>query len=85
MIERLYLNVGQMKSGTTFLYGILRNHPSIYFTPEKELHYLSQCYGRFKLLSEPVRLRKAYSLVEKARNSKFDGNQYQAFLRWVAD
>lgn len=64
-LKNLYLNAGQMKAGTTYLYSILRGHKNI-FSPEKEIHYLSQAYGNFKLLSDTTRLRKARSMVEIA-------------------
>ncbi len=45
MIDNLFLSVGAMKAGTTWLYEQLKNHPDIYFTPEKEIHYFANKSG----------------------------------------
>eukprot|EP00493_Phyllostaurus_siculus_P000433 UN00435 len=42
MIDNLFLSVGAMKAGTTWLYEQLKNHPEIHFTPEKENSLLCQ-------------------------------------------
>lgn len=44
-IENLFLSVGAMKAGTTWLYEQLKDHPEIYFTPRKEIHYLANTVG----------------------------------------
>jgi hypothetical protein len=36
---KLFLSVGAMKCGTTTLFQILKDHPALHFTPEKEIHY----------------------------------------------
>lgn len=85
MTPNLYLNAGQMKAGTTFLYRMLRRHPLIHFSPEKELHFLSQHHGRFRLLSEPVRRRKAMALLAAAQKEGVSLSELQALMRWAAD
>ena len=85
MKNKLYLNAGQMKAGTSFLYEILLDHPEIYFSPEKELHFLSQHYGRFKILSNSVRLRKAQELLQEKQPDASRLREYQVLLRWVAN
>lgn len=40
-VPKLFLSVGAMKAGTTFLFNALGRHPDIFFTPEKELHYFA--------------------------------------------
>ncbi|WGL17290.1 sulfotransferase [Microbulbifer bruguierae] len=44
-IDKIFLSVGAMKAGTTFLYNVFREHPDLHFTPEKELHYFAHIYG----------------------------------------
>ena len=39
-MQRLFLSIGAMKAGTTWLYSLLESHPQIQFTPEKEIHFL---------------------------------------------
>ena len=51
-VENLFLSVGAMKAGTTFLFNALSRHPELYFTPEKELHY----FAHTQKLSRPLQL-----------------------------
>ena len=37
-----FLVVGAQRSGTTFLWGLLRQHPDIYMPEKKELHYFDE-------------------------------------------
>lgn len=60
MIENLYLNVGAMKAGTTWLYQQLENHPEISFVPEKELHYFSAVTGGWDLIDHDARIQKFF-------------------------
>lgn len=84
-LKKLYLNAGQMKAGTTYLYDILRPHREIFFSPEKELHYLSQMYGEFRILSDAVRLRKGKSIAEIAYKLDRPIERYQETMQWIAD
>ena len=34
-----------MKAGTTWVYSFLSRHPEVYFTPEKEIHFLADHYS----------------------------------------
>jgi len=56
-VKRLFLSVGAMKAGTTFLFNALSRHPDIYFTPEKELHYFAHTEGLDWELQQPLRPR----------------------------
>jgi hypothetical protein len=46
MIERLFLGVGAMKAGTTWLHRQLAGHADIHFCPEKETHYFADPRGQ---------------------------------------
>lgn len=48
------MSVGAMKAGTTFLFNAFNNHPDIYFTPEKELHYFAHTQGLCEKLQKPL-------------------------------
>lgn len=54
MIEKLFLSVGAMKAGTTWLFEQLKDHPNIQSTPEKEIHYFEQVSGS----SNPISFAK---------------------------
>lgn len=84
-LKKLYLNAGQMKAGTTYLYSVLGPHRSIYFSPEKEIHYLSQRFGTFRILSDGVRLRKAKSIVEIANKLDRPIERYQWIINWAGN
>jgi hypothetical protein len=55
----LFLSVGAMKAGTTWLFSVLSRHPALHFTPEKELHYFHHKYVDRRILSAPRRLQNA--------------------------
>ncbi len=65
MIENLFLSVGAMKAGTTWLYEQLKDHPEIYFTPEKEIHYFANAVGIEKQLTQRNRILKLKPVLEK--------------------
>ncbi|MBB5210599.1 sulfotransferase [Microbulbifer hydrolyticus] len=53
-VSKLFLSVGAMKAGTTFLYNVFQKHPDLYFTPEKELHYFAHTNGLSRKLQKPL-------------------------------
>lgn len=84
-LQKLYLNAGQMKAGTTYLYKILHPHHEVFFSPEKEIHYLSEVHGPFRILSDAVRLRKGKSFIEIANRLDRPIERYRESAQWVAD
>jgi hypothetical protein len=54
MIENLFLSIGAMKAGTTWLYEQLKHQPYIVSTPEKEIHYFEHVSGK----SNPIPFNK---------------------------
>lgn len=44
-IENLFVCVGAQKSGTTWLARVLEDHPEIFMTPVKEIHYFDHVGG----------------------------------------
>lgn len=84
-LSRLYLNAGQMKAGTTYLFAIMKAHRQMFFSPEKELNYLSQRYGTVRILSDFVRMRKAREFVEKELESGRPIYRFQYLLQWAAN
>ena len=65
MIENLFLSVGAMKAGTTWLYEQLKDHPEIYFTPEKEIHYFANKVGIENQLNNRNRIIKLKEIMVK--------------------
>ncbi|UTV86738.1 sulfotransferase [Cobetia amphilecti] len=68
MINNLFLSVGAMKAGTTWLYERLKDHPDVFFTPEKEIHYLANKFGIENQLNHRNRLLKLKSIMSKYHN-----------------
>lgn len=68
MIENLFLSVGAMKAGTTWLYEQLKDHPDIHFTPEKEIHYFANKIGIENQLSHLNRMLKLKDILGKTAN-----------------
>lgn len=69
MIDNLFLSVGAMKAGTTWLYEQLKSHPDVYFTPEKEIHYFANKVGIEHQLDHKQRVLKLKAIMEKYHNS----------------
>ena len=67
-MERLFLSIGAMKAGTTWLYSILERHPDIHFTPEKEIHFLAHHYLDKKHLTDEHRLHRAQTRLNNIGN-----------------
>lgn len=59
LFGNLFLSVGAMKAGTTWLFSVLDRHPELHFTPEKEIHYFYARYVDAGVLSDERRLDNA--------------------------
>jgi hypothetical protein len=62
-IENLFLSVGAMKAGTTWLHQHLRSHPGIFFSPEKEIHYFADPTGEHGPMRMAARISRYRQLV----------------------
>ena len=65
---KLFMCIGAAKSGTTWLYDIMRHHPALYFTPEKELHYFFSRHGTLNRLTRPKRYNRFCATLGHAQN-----------------
>lgn len=54
-LGNLFLSVGAMKAGTTWLYSVLSRHPSLCFSHEKEIHFFYHQHVRNDMLSSDRR------------------------------
>jgi hypothetical protein len=55
LFQGLFLSIGAMKGGTSWLYEMLRAHPDLNTTPIKEVHYFWEKHGTFPMLSNQQR------------------------------
>lgn len=86
MIDNLFLSVGAMKAGTTWLYEQLKDHPEIHFTPEKEIHYFANKVGIENQLNHRNRILKLKEVMQKNANgnAKFISQNLDE-IKWYAD
>ncbi|MGJ8616370.1 MAG: sulfotransferase [Sulfitobacter sp.] len=85
LLGNLFLSVGAMKAGTTWLYAVLERHPELHFTLEKEIHYFYHKYVDSNLLSEPRRLinaKERYLYRFDPENANID--RIRENLHWVS-
>lgn len=85
MIEKLFLSVGAMKAGTTWLYDKLKQHPAIHFSPQKEVHFLSHYYGHTNILALPKREKRARTAMRRLRAQEKDPKRMRRMRHWYAD
>ena len=81
LFNRLYLNIGAMKAGTTWLFWQLEQHPDLVFSREKELHYNAYMNGDRKSLSLRYRLSRFKSALDLHNSNRFT-REYAELLWW---
>jgi len=75
LMEKLFLGIGAMKAGTTWLYSLLESHPQLCFTPEKEIHFLSHHYSNRKPLTQEHRQHRASARLSRINNLRPERQQ----------
>ncbi|ACK51659.1 conserved hypothetical protein [Methylocella silvestris BL2] len=55
-LDNLWLNVGAMKSGTSWLARQFEDHPDVFLTPIKEIHYFAHVHSPVKFLDRNGRV-----------------------------
>lgn len=74
------MSVGAAKTGTTWLYSMIRDHEDIYFSPEKEINYFAHANNRDWNLSYQTRSRL---FLNKAKYLKqLPLNEFEKELDW---
>jgi len=81
IVKKLFLNAGAMKAGTTWLYSILKKHPELYFTYEKEIHFWSDYTLGSNALSHENRISKASQVIGNA-NGKENIRGFKRVVDW---
>jgi hypothetical protein len=86
-IRKIFLSVGAMKAGTTFLYSALKDHPDLHFTPEKELHFFAEFGGLQGRLNKPLipnlkdQLRRTFSDKREFLSKEFRIQRMRTVLK----
>ncbi len=82
--SKLFLSVGAMKAGTTWLYANLSRHPALHFAMEKEIHYFYHHYINNNFLNEDRRLREAKNrYISRFDPEKANIDAVRQNLQWV--
>ena len=71
MLKNLFLSAGAMKSGTSWLYHVMRHHPQIHFSKRKEIHYFAHQAGIANILSFEKRKQRSDQVIDRL-NKKFN-------------
>lgn len=77
------MNAGAMKAGTTWLYSILKNHPSLYFTYEKEIHFWSDYTLGTNALDPKKRIDKAKQAIGSSHMTN-NINGLRKMVKWYS-
>lgn len=86
LFGNLFLSAGAMKAGTTWLYHVLKCHPELHFTPEKELHYLYHRYVDSGFLNDRRRLEGARNrYLFRFDPAKSNIERIRQNLHWVGN
>jgi len=72
-----------MKASTSWLYKQLENHPDMFSTPVKEIHYFAHIHTNIKFLDFNARIA-ALKVYFMYLNAKSDGEKVRRDLRWFA-
>jgi Sulfotransferase domain len=56
LFDDLFLNIGAIKSGTSWLAKQLEDHPEIFLTPVKEIHYFAHIHSPIQFLDKNGRI-----------------------------
>ena len=83
-IDNLFLSVGAMKAGTTWLYSVLRDHPDIYFSPEKEVHYFAHLHTPSTPLTPHGRLSRVKALTSQIDPQKSQLGNTRSRMIWFS-
>jgi len=73
-----------MKAGTTWLYALLRRHPELHFTPQKEIHYFYHKYVNPNQLNDDFRINEANNRYREFDQSVLSRELFHRYLRWGA-
>ncbi len=83
--NNLFLSVGAMKAGTTWLYAVLGRHPAMSCAIEKEIHYFHHKYVDRNQLSEKHRLTEAKNrFLTRYDPDKANIDVIRRNLHWVS-
>jgi hypothetical protein len=84
VFDNVFLSVGAMKAGTTWLYDVFHRHPDLHFSHEKEIHYFYACYHNPGILSDRSRMRRAKGYLHFDPEKSMQAPLHRR-VRWTAN
>ncbi len=84
-IERFFVCLGAQKAGTTWLARVLANHPEIFMTPVKEIHYFDHIQGLSQHLSDNKRRSRRRKYYQRHWTQLHRWGEYRAQREWYRD
>jgi hypothetical protein len=85
LIERYFVCIGAQKSGTTWLARVLSQHPNLFVTPVKEIHYFDHIRGITKHLSDSKRRSRYRKYYQRMLTQWHRFPEYRAQWSWYRD
>jgi len=85
LIDNLFLSVGAMKAGTTWLYSVLDRHPDIYFSPEKEIHFFAHGNANQHPLALPARYERFKTFANRFNPQRQNPAVFRQRLLWYGN
>jgi len=83
VIDHLFLSVGAMKASTSWLYKQLENHPDIYSTPVKEIHYFAHTHTNITFLDFNAKIA-TFKTYFRYLDAQSNAERVSRDLRWFA-
>ena len=81
--KNIFMSIGAAKTGTTWLYRMLKDHEDIFFSNEKEIHYFAQAHLRDWSLDFQARSRL---MINKSNHlKKLSDEAFKQHLIWYAN
>jgi hypothetical protein len=81
LIDDIFPSIGAMKAGTSWLAKQIEDHPEIYITPVKEVHYFAHMHSPIKILDKNGRIEAIKTYVAWT-NADIDMNKLKEDLAW---
>ncbi|MCA0042075.1 sulfotransferase [Celeribacter litoreus] len=83
--EHLFVAAGAMKAGTTWLFQVMSQHPDLYFSFEKEIHYFYHAYSGDRVLDDRRRLENAHKKYLRFDPKLAHAPSLRQRVRWAAN
>ena len=81
LIDDMFLSIGAMKAGSSWLAKQLEEHPDIFITPLKEVHYFAHIHSSVRFLDKNARVEALKGYLAWTHND-IDERKLRLDLKW---